>query len=136
MSEGTWFQGRVDLPVVGGTQPIDNFKRSVSFTAAGTAGIVISAKPGRFYRCTAENTGVTAYFLQVFDSATAPVNAAVPIYQERLPASGEAKIDLSDVNGWPCVTGISIAISSTAGVLTLAVAADLASRAVVYTSNT
>lgn len=137
---GMWTQGRVD---VGGAQgapgsaPVaDSFKRSTSGTAAGTAGVVISAKPGRFYRAEVQNGAATAYFVQVFDKATAPVNADVPVYSKRLPLSGECEIDLTDVNGIVCLAGISIAISSTPGVLTLALATDIAHRTVIYTAQT
>ena len=136
MSQGVWTIGKVDPVSVGTNAPSDNFKRATSGTAAGTAGIVIVAKPGRFYRGVFENGAATAYYLQIFDKATAPVNADVPIYEKRLPSSGEVEIDLTNVNGLPCVVGISIAISSTGGSLTLAVANDLAFRSVVYTANT
>ena len=135
MSEGIWTMGRVDAATFAGQPVADGFKRSTSGVAAGTAGVIISAKPGRFYRAVVQNGAATAYFVQVFDKATAPVNTDVPIYSKRLPVSGECEIDLTDINGLPVTAGIGIAISSTAGVLTLAVATDIAFRTVVYTSQ-
>jgi hypothetical protein len=41
-----------------------------------------------------------------------------------------------NVNGIPCLNGISIAISTTPTTLTLAVANDIAQRTVIYTSQT
>lgn len=137
MAEGIWTQGRVDAgtSTAMGTGVSDNFKRSTSGTAAGTAGISISAKPGRVYRLIVENGSATAYFVQLFDKATAPVNADVPIWEKRLPVSTECEIDLTNINGLPCVNGIGLAISSTAGSLTLAIANDIAYRSVVFTSQ-
>jgi hypothetical protein len=135
MSEGTWTMGRVDAGAGAFAKVADNFQRSTSGVAAGTAGVSISTKPGRFYRAVVENGAATAYFVQVFDKATAAVNADVPIWEERLAVSGECKIDLTNVNGLPCLNGISIAISSTAGTLTLAVANDIAYRSVIFTAS-
>jgi hypothetical protein len=134
MGGGQWTQGRVDIGTAG--QGVsDNFKRATSGVAAGTAGIVISSKPGRFYKGVYENGSATAYFLQIFDKATAPVNTDVPIYEKRLPASGEVEIDEVLINGLACTLGIGIAISSTAGTLTLAVANDLAFRSTIFTAQ-
>jgi hypothetical protein len=99
--------------------------RSTSAALAGTAGIVIKASAGRLYRLDVVNNGATPYFLQVFDKAIAPVNGDTPIWRRRLPASGELSLSLEEF-GLFCAAGISIAISSTANTLTLAVASDLA----------
>lgn len=136
MSEGSWTLGRVDAAAFAGQTVADNFKRSTSGVAAGTAGVAISTKPGRFYRALVENGAATAYYVQVFDKASAPVNTDVPIYEKRLAVSGECEIDLTNVNGLPCANGIGLAISSTPGTLTLAVANDIAFRTVIYTSQT
>lgn len=139
MAKGVFTLGRVDTGATNnafGDWPVaDNFRRSTSTGAAGTAGIVISSKPGRVYRLIAQNSAATAYFLQIHDKATAPVNTEVPIFVKRLPSSGEVEIDLTNINGMPVQNGISIAISSTAGTLTLAVANDLAFRTVIYTAQ-
>lgn len=139
MAKGIYTLGRVDT---GDTTnafndyPVaDNFRRSTSGVAAGTAGIVISAKPGRFYRAEVQNGAATAYFFQVFDKATAPVNGDTPIYCKRLPSSGEVEPDLTNVNGLACVNGVSVAISSTGGTLTLAASADIIHRTVIYTAR-
>lgn len=134
MSGGTWTLGRIDLDT-NNAPTADAFKSASSGTAAGTAGIVISSKPGRFYRGIFQNSSATKYYVQVFDKATAPVNTDVPVFSKTLPASGEVEIDLTNVNGLRCLLGIGIAISTTAGVLTLAVATDLAFRRVVYTAK-
>lgn len=140
MAEGVWTQGRVavgDASNAMGTFPsTDNFKWASSGTAAGTTGLVISAKPGRFYRGVYENGAATAYYLQIFDKATAPIAGDVPVYEKRLAVSGEVEIDLTNVNGKPCLAGIAIAMSTTPGVLTLAIAQDLAFRSTCFTSNT
>jgi hypothetical protein len=127
--------GKNDPPSSGvNASPSDGFKRSTSGTAAGTAGIVVSAKPGRPYRVLVQNGAATAYYVQLFDKATAPVNADVPIWSKRMAASSECEIDLTNINGLQCALGIGLAISSTAGALTLAIATDIAFRSVVYTA--
>lgn len=139
MAKGVFTIGLVDTGATNSAfadYPVaDNFRRATSGTAAGTAGIVISAKPGRVYRVVAQNGSATAYFLQIHDKATAPVNTEVPIYVKRLPVSGECEIDLTTINGLPVRNGLGIAISSTSGTLTLAVANDLAFRTVIYTAQ-
>lgn len=135
MSEGVFTIGRVDAGAGAFAAVTDNFQRSTTGTAAGTAGVSISTKPGRFYRAVVQNAGSTAYFVQIFDKATAPLGGDVPIWQERLPASTEAKIDLTNINGLPCLNGIGIAISSTAGSLTLAGQNDIAFRSVIFTAS-
>lgn len=135
MSEGIWTMGRVESGVAPFPGVSDNFQRSASGVAAGTAGISISVKPGRFYSAVIQNAGATAYFVLVFDKATPPVNGDVPVLTRRLKASDECLIDMNGVNGIPCQTGIGIALSTTAGTLTLAIAADIAFRTVVYTAS-
>jgi hypothetical protein len=135
MSEGVFTMPLVSAGVAPFPSKVDNFQRASSGTAAGTLGLSISAKPGRCYRAYAANTAATAYFLQIFDKATAPVNGDVPIEEKRLPASTECEIDMTNVNGVVCALGIGLAISSTAGTLTLAVAADLGFRRVIFTAS-
>ena len=135
MSGGVFTMGLVGAGAGAFAKTTDGFQRSTSGVAAGTAGIVIAAKPGRFYRAEVQNGAATAYFLQVFDKATAPMNTDVPIYSKRLPVSGECEIDLTDVNGLPCQLGIGIAISSTPGVLTLAIATDIDHRTIIFTAS-
>ena len=139
MSEGTWPIGRTNTGVADGFSfPVaDGFRFTSSGTAAGTAGIVIgtAGKAGRLYRLTVQNGSATAYYVQVFNKATAPVNTDVPIFVRRLAVSSELDVDLSAVGGLVCPLGIGIAISSTPGVLTLAVATDIAFRAAWYTQK-
>lgn len=56
-------------------------------------------------------------WLMVFDSSSAPANAAVPILRARI-AGGFASIDLS-VYGRPVANGVAVAISTTVNQLTL-----------------
>jgi len=129
MSEAIWTMPKVDNG--------NDFVRSTSATAAGTAGIVIiGSKSGRFYRGFFKNSAATNYWLQIFDKATAPVNTDVPIWEKNLPSSGEVEIDLVNVNGLYFSLGLGIAISSTATTLTLAIANDLAYRSILYTRAT
>lgn len=138
MSEGVWTIGRVDIGNVDSqtSSSPDNFKRQ-SALGVGTAGIVIgtAGKPGRLYRLKVVNGAATAYFLQVFNKATAPVNTDVPTWVQRLAVSSETDIDLTNINGLLCPLGMGIAISSTAGTLTLAIANDIAFYSAHYTQR-
>ncbi len=135
MSEGVWTMGRVESGVAPFIGTSDNFLRSTSSAAAGTAGISISVKPGRFYTAAIQNGSATAYFFQVFDKATAPVNGDTPMLSRRLQASGELVVEVVNVNGLVALLGIGIAISSTAGTLTLAIANDIVWRRIMYTAS-
>lgn len=101
-------------------------------TTVGTAGVNISAKPGRVYHVTTVNKTATVYFVQIHDKATAPVAADVPIWEGKLPANGDCDLDFG-VCGLYCALGFSVAISTTAGALTLAAANDAVTYAQ-YTS--
>lgn len=96
-------------------------------TAAGLAGIVVKATPGRLYNLAGFNKTATAYTLMVFDKASAPVNTDAPVIRKHLAANGDATIALDELGlfGRAFQNGISIAISSTPDTLTLAVSADL-----------
>lgn len=91
-----------------------------AFTAAfGTAGVIVSASAARLFKAQFNNTSATAYFVQVFNKAAAPAASDTPIWERRLPASGDVELDFSIIGLW-CPTGIGIALSTTAGSLTLA----------------
>lgn len=104
----------------------DDPKRYTSAAAEGTVGISVKGSGGRLYGATVEVTSATQYWFMVFDKATAPVNTDVPIYRKRLTANGSVDLPswISD-RGLGCKNGIGIALSSTSGTLTLAVAADM-----------
>lgn len=96
-------------------------------TAVGTTGQVLKAAPGRFYGACAVNKAATAYYLMVFDKATAPVNGDTPRLSKPLPVSGAVTIGPEDMGGFSlgCLLGIGVAISTTPDTLTLAASADL-----------
>lgn len=90
----------------------------------GTTGIVLKSTPGRLYLLHVMNVSATPYWVMLFDKASAPVNGDTPVVRRRLAASSEVVIDLSEF-GWAFPNaGIGLAISSTDGTLTLAVALD------------
>lgn len=105
--------------------------RSGPSNAFGLAGISVTAKPGRLYQLSVVNAGATAYYLQVFDKATAPVASDVPIWERRLPASGDV-FQSFELAGLYVSLGLGIAISTTPRLLTLAAAND----ATAYTQHT
>lgn len=100
--------------------------RYTSAAAEGTAGIAVKTTPGRVYGATVEVISATQYWFMVFDKATAAINGDTPIYRKRLSANGSVDLPswISD-RGLGCTKGISFALSSTSGTLTLAVAADM-----------
>lgn len=102
-----------------GNDPI----RTTSSAAVGTAGIVLKNSRGRLYVLDVVNVSGTAYYLMVFNKAAAPVNGDTPIWRRRLPLSGELRLDFEF--GLAGTAGLSFAISSTPGTLTLAVSDDI-----------
>jgi len=99
-------------------------KRASQTTAFGTAAIVVSTKAGRLYKLRVLNTSAsTNYFAQIHDKATAAVDTNVPIWEGQVAGSTDVDFDFG-LAGLHVVNGISVALSTTAGVLTLAGATD------------
>lgn len=63
----------------------------------------------------------TSQFLQIFDSATAPVNGAVPDFSFPIAANAPFSVDFG-MFGMFCGRGIRVAISTTGPTLTLGAA--------------
>jgi len=131
MSEGVWTMPKVTTGIG------NDFTFTRQSAAFGTAGIlIIGNKAGRIYRAHVCNTAAaTAYYLQIHDKATAPVNADIPSLSYRVNASSDLVIDFTNVNGAPFFNGLGVALSTTAGVLTLAAANDISWMKLVYTRN-
>lgn len=126
MAEGVFLLPRV---VDDGT-----LKRSSQTTAFGTSAISISTKAGRLYRLRVVNkSAATKYFAQIHDKATAAINTNVPIWEGQVAGSTDIEFDFG-LSGLALALGCSVAISTTAGVLTLAGATDGVAYAL-YTSN-
>jgi len=127
--EGVFVQPRI----ASATDPncLKQFARNTVF---GTAGLVISAKLGRLYKISVVNSAATRYFVQLHDKATAPINTDVAIWEASLAASSGVEIDFG-LSGLYFANGISLAISSAKGALTLAVATDCCAYAL-YTATT
>lgn len=124
MSEGVFL-----LPRTASTTDANSCRQFAQTTAFGTAGIVIANKPGRLYRLSVSNSNATtSYFVQLHDRAIAPIATNVPIWEERIEAAvattGKSCVLDFGLNGLYFATGITFALSSTKGVLTLAGAAD------------
>jgi hypothetical protein len=117
--------------LVARTSPDGGPSRYTSAAAEGTAGKLVKgptspaiAVNGRVYKVHAINNASTAYTVMVFDKATAPVNADVPIWRGNL-ATGAGSECVLDLMGISCINGIGVAISSTRNTLTLAVGNDV-----------
>ena len=76
--------------------------------------LVLFTGKGKILRAVVTNTTGTAGFLQVHDALTLPDDGAVPVFSVQIPASGSAVIE--DLH---CATGAVLAISTTAGTLTI-----------------
>jgi hypothetical protein len=114
MSEGNFLLAR--------TRP-DPYLKTIKTAAFGTAGFNVSSKFGRLYHATATNGSATAYFFQVHDSAIAPTAGAVPRWERRLAANLDCDLYFGEC-GLELNNGLSFAISTTQGTLTLASAND------------
>src|SRR5688572_29613785 len=106
-------------PRVADTTDRNSCKQFAQTTAFGTAGVSVSAKAGRVYAITFVNKSSTAYFAQIHSKATAPVATNIPVWEDILPASSSVTIDFG-IGGLHVALGIGIAISTTAGVCTMA----------------
>lgn len=110
-------------------------KRKSQTTAFGTNAISVSTKAGRLYKLRVLNTSAgTKYFAQIHDKASAAVNTEVPIWEGQVAAGQDIEFEFG-LAGLYCANGCSVAISSTAGVLTLAAATDARAYAL-YTQKT
>lgn len=103
--------------------------------AFGTAGVNVTALPGCLYHLSVVNkSSSTSYFIQIHDKATAPIASDTPIWEGKLPAGGDWSVGFQ-LFGLYFTNGISLAISTTAGTLTLAAADDAVAYAR-YTTKT
>lgn len=110
-------------------------KRKSQTTAFGTAGLSVSVKSGRLYKIRVLNkAAATKYWVQIFDKATAPIAADVPIWEAQLPALADY-VDDWGVAGLYVASGIGVALSTAAGALTLAGSTD-ATAYLMYTQVT
>lgn len=115
MSEAVFIEGEV--------QPHRYMQQYRTPAMFGTAGVSVSVKQGRIYHITAVNNAATAYFLQVFDKATAPIAGDLAIWECRLPASLDCDMNFGAL-GLYVALGFGLAISTTPRALTLAASND------------
>ncbi len=89
-------------------------------TATSTAlenGHALKAGAGTLRLASVFNTGASAQFYQLFDSAAAPVNGTVPVAVIAVAAGQQGRFDYGS-GGRPFVNGIYIGNSTTAGTRT------------------
>lgn len=86
--------------------------------AALAASFIISPVRAKLYSVTIYNSKASAQFIQLFDSATLPADAAVPVYNVTIPASSSLTIDFGLV-GMDFYTGCVVCNSSTAPTKTI-----------------
>ena len=81
------------------------------------ASIIANTGPGILYGFTVYNSNASAQFVQVFDAATVPANAANPAVVFTVAATDQLAVEW--VNGRSYLTGIVICNSSTGPTKTL-----------------
>ena len=143
MSEGVWTIGLIDAGAGDSAMvpypPKDNFRRYTMPAPAGTAPVVVASSAARLYMGVFANASATTPYYVQFFQVLAPANNAQPIWQVRLPPAtstgGVAEISLASVNGLPTQLALTLALSTTPNVLTLATANDLAFASVIYTAR-
>jgi len=87
--------------------------------AFSTAGKSVTTAPGCLFHLSAVNKSTTTgYFIQIHDKATAPVNSDVPVWEGKLAAGSDWSVGFQGF-GLYLVNGLALAISTTAGSLTL-----------------
>lgn len=91
--------------------------------AAYVSNKVIKASAGTLYRITGYNSSASAQFIQLHDSATLPVDTAVPVLVQKVAAGSNFTIEFGSI-GRAFTTGIVVANSSTGPTLTIG-SADL-----------
>lgn len=92
----------------------ENLPRFRVHSDAAATSLVLFTGKGKIHRAVVTNTTSTAGYVQVHDALTLPVDTTVPVFSIQLPASGSAVIE--DLH---CATGAVLAISTTAGALTI-----------------
>lgn len=99
--------------------------------ASGSDIILVKPSAGNLTSIDASSVNVAVRYLQLFDKVTAPVNTDVPIFSFPLVAGSAtvpARITLDrrwlGDQGLSFAVGIGVAMSTTAGTLTSATAAD------------
>lgn len=113
---------RVDSPLLGWGTP-DGADALEPLNAASPrleASRVVKSGPGILYGLTVTNTNAAAQFVQVFDAAALPADAAVPLFAKSVPA-GDA-VGFQWLPGRTFLTGIVVCNSSTAGAKTIGAA--------------
>ncbi len=99
-------------------------KRASQTTAFGTAAVSLSTKGGRLYKLRVLNTSAaTKYFVQIHDKASAAIATEIPVWEGQAAGSTDIEFDFG-LAGLYLRNGCSVALSTTAGVLTLAGATD------------
>lgn len=86
---------------------------------------IAKGTPGRVFvaEVVLDPSVVVDRYLMVFNKASAPVNTDIPVFRALVPAGGQAGIDRG-LLGRELTLGVSVAISTTAGVLTLPAVAE------------
>jgi len=100
-------------PLVGATLGM-----SIVSSSAAEASKVIKASAGTLLSLIGYNGRTSQQFIQVFNAAAVPADAAVPIYSFLVYGQSNFSLDVP-VSGAPFTTGISVSNSSTQAVKTL-----------------
>lgn len=93
--------------------------QTISYNAGALAkSAIIKAAPGRAFQINVTNTGGSTEYLQIFDSATVPADASVPLLSIVVLAGATAGVDFG-FWGRGFSAGITVCLSSTQATKTL-----------------
>lgn len=87
-------------------------------TPALVASKILKASAGTLIHLVASNTKASAQMIQIFDSATLPLDNAVPLVSFKVPAADARSYDIP-ITGMPFSNGIVVCNSSTAATKTI-----------------
>mgnify|MGYP001565398360 CR=1 FL=1 len=102
----------IDQTTPGTTNGVEPANASAAASTAYEASRVVKASAGSLYGITGYNSKTSSQFIQVYNSATLPADAAVPIITFSVPATSNFSWD-SGSAAYPFSTGIVVGNSST-----------------------
>lgn len=124
MSDGTWAEV-VSTSGGGGGGGVVSFAAATNYTSAALeASHIVKNAAGTLWGLTVFNSSASAQFYQLFDSATLPANATVPIEPMKIAAGGSGAWDFGE-RGRAFANGIVVSNSSTGATKTIGAADSL-----------
>lgn len=105
----------IAVDLTGGVVPISG---TTVFTTAVAASKILKSSAGTLISLTVSNAKASAQFVQIFDSATLPADATVPMASYKVPAGDARSFDVP-ITGMAFANGIVACNSSTQATKTI-----------------